>query len=48
MGRYKQVIGTSLKSRKFANQKTEAKINVSVLNRMTDLGRPTFERLIAS
>ncbi|SDQ15385.1 Transposase DDE domain-containing protein [Pseudovibrio sp. Tun.PSC04-5.I4] len=48
MGRYKQIIGTSLKSRKFANQKTEAKINVSVLNRMTDLERPTFERVIAS
>ncbi|SDQ12722.1 Transposase DDE domain-containing protein [Pseudovibrio sp. Tun.PSC04-5.I4] len=48
MARYKQIIGTSLKSRKFANQKTEAKINVSVLNRMTDLERPTFERVNAT
>ncbi|SDR45278.1 IS5 family transposase [Pseudovibrio sp. Tun.PSC04-5.I4] len=45
MGRYKQVIGTTLKSRKFENQKTEAKIAVSVLNTMTALGRPTFERV---
>ncbi len=26
------------------NQKTEAKIGVRILNRMTELGRPNFER----
>ncbi len=48
MGRYKQIFGTSLKSRDFENQKTEAKINVSVLNTMTQLGRPTFEFVSAT
>ncbi|MFT7594599.1 MAG: hypothetical protein ACI8R4_002564, partial [Paracoccaceae bacterium] len=38
------VIGPKLKARNFANQRTEAKIGVRVLNRMTELGRPHFER----
>jgi hypothetical protein len=44
MGRWKAVIGPKLKARTFENQKTEAKIGVRVLNRMTGLGRPCFER----
>lgn len=44
MGRWKTVIGPKLKARSFGNQKTEAKIGVRVLNRLTELGRPKFER----
>ena len=44
MGRWKAVIGPKLKARSFENQKTEAKIGVRVLNQMTGLGRPSFER----
>jgi len=44
MGRWEAVIGPRLKARAFENQKTEAKIGVRVLNRMTELGRPHFER----
>ncbi|WP_303435643.1 hypothetical protein [Octadecabacter sp. 1_MG-2023] len=44
MGRWKAVIGPKLKARSFKNQKTEARISVRVLNRMTGLGRPRFER----
>jgi hypothetical protein len=44
MGRWKAVIGQKLKARSFENQKTEARIGVRVLNRMTELGRPSFER----
>ena len=44
MSRWKTVIGPKLKARAFENQKTEAKIGVRILNRMTELGRPNFER----
>ena len=44
MGRWKEIIGPKLKARGFENQKTEAKIGVRVLNWMTELGRPSFER----
>lgn len=44
MGRWKTVIGPKLKARGFENQKAEAKIGVRILNRMTELGRPSFER----
>jgi hypothetical protein len=43
MGRWKAVISPKLKARHFDNQKTEAKIGVRVLNRMTELGRPQFK-----
>ncbi len=43
MGRWKAVIGPKLKARSFENQQTEAKIDVSILNKMTELGRPKFE-----
>jgi len=45
MGRWKMVLGSKLKARNFDNQKTEAKIGVRVLNRMTALGRPEFRRI---
>ena len=44
MGRWKTVIGSKLRARSFENQKTETRIGVRVLNRVTELGRPTFER----
>ena len=44
MGRWKAVIGPKLKARCFENQETEAKIGARMLNQMTGLGRPTFER----
>lgn len=44
MGRWKAIIGPKLKARSFDHQKTEAKIGTHVLNRMTTLGRPHFER----
>jgi hypothetical protein len=44
ISRWKAVIGPKLKARTFNNQKTEANIGVRILNRMTQLGRPNFER----
>jgi hypothetical protein len=44
IGRWKAVVGHKLKARNFENQKTEAKIGVRILNRMTALGRPNFQR----
>jgi hypothetical protein len=43
MGRWKGVIGPKLQARCFENQKTEVRIAVNVLNKMTGLGRPEFE-----
>jgi hypothetical protein len=43
MSRWKTVIGSKLKARSFKNQKTETKIGVRILHRMTELGRPSFE-----
>ena len=45
MGRWKAVVGHKPKARSFKYQKTEAKIGVRVLNRMTGLGRPNLERI---
>jgi hypothetical protein len=45
MGRWKAVIGPKLRARNFENQKTEANIGIRVLNRMTELGRPEFQRV---
>lgn len=42
MGRWKSVIGPKLKARNFQNQKTEVRIGVHILNKMTELGRPEF------
>nr|WP_083906829.1 hypothetical protein [Octadecabacter arcticus] len=44
IGRWKVVVGPKLQARNFGNQKTEAKIGVRILNRMTELGRPNFQR----
>ncbi len=46
MGRWKTVIGPKLKARNFANQKTEVRIGVNILNKMTELGRPEFEAVV--
>jgi hypothetical protein len=45
IGRYKQVIGPELCSRKLETQTTETKIAVKALNRMTHLGCATYERV---
>jgi hypothetical protein len=45
MGRWKAVIGPKLKARWFENQQTEAKVSVTILNKMTELGRPVFEQI---
>lgn len=44
IGRYKAVIGKQLQSRKLETQKTEAKIAVKSLNRMSRIGRAVYER----
>jgi hypothetical protein len=43
VGRYKQVIGPELRSRKLETQTTKTKIAVKAPNRMTHLGRATNE-----
>ena len=45
MGRWKSVIGPKLKSRSFSRQITEVQLGRKVLNTMTALGRPVFERI---
>ena len=45
MFHYKTLIGLTLCARKFAAQKVEARIACSVLNRMTQLGKPITQRL---
>jgi len=44
MGRYKAIIGSSLRARSFSGQKAEAAVGVAVLNRMLDAGRPDSVR----
>ena len=46
IGRYKRVIGDALRSRTEARQTTEVAIAVASLNRMLELGRPDYVRLI--
>lgn len=38
--RYKTIIGRTLRSKNTANQNTEVKIGVNILNRMKALGMP--------
>lgn len=45
IGRFKQVIGPQLRSRKMESQTTETRIAVNALNRMTRLGRAAYERV---
>jgi hypothetical protein len=44
IGRYKQVIGDGLRFHKHERRDTEVRVAVSVLNRMSQLGRPTSIR----
>lgn len=44
MQRYKKIIGKSMYSRSFQNQKLEAIIGASILNKMTSLGMPISHR----
>jgi hypothetical protein len=46
IGRWKGVIGPKLKARSLDNQKTEVRIGVNVLNKMTAFGRPEIEAVI--
>jgi len=48
IGRYKGVIGPSLRARSFLTQQTEAAIGVAILNRMLACGRPKSVRCRAS
>ena len=45
MFRYKTLIGPTLRARKFAAQQVEARVACSVINRMTQLGMPSSERV---
>ena len=45
MGRWKSVIGPELKFHSFSRQITEIQLGRKVLNTMTALGRPVFERI---
>lgn len=44
MFRLKSILGGVLRSRKFENQQTEARLMAKVLNRMTQLGMPKSEK----
>ena len=39
--RYKSIIGDALRARTAAGRQTEALLGCNILNRMTELGRPT-------
>ena len=45
IGRWKSVIGPKLKSRSFSRQIAEIQVGQKVLNTMTALGRPVFQRM---
>ncbi|MBV9035540.1 MAG: hypothetical protein JO182_13710 [Acidobacteriaceae bacterium] len=45
MLRYKILIGPTLRAHKFAAQQVEAHVACAVINRMTQLGRPTSQRV---
>jgi Transposase DDE domain len=45
MFRYKTLIGPTLRARKFAAQRVEARVACAVLNRMNQLGRPISQRV---
>ena len=46
IGRWKQVIGDGLRSRMEERRVTEVNVAVEVLNRMLDLGRPNYVRIV--
>jgi len=45
MFRYKTIIGDKINARKFDNEKTEVRINCSILNVMTNLGMPISKKV---
>lgn len=45
MFRYKTIIGGEINARKFENEKTEVRINCSILNVMTNLGMPISKKV---
>ena len=45
MFRYKTLIGPRLRARTLATQKVEAKMACAVINRMTQLGMPSSQRV---
>src|SRR4051794_14414142 len=45
IGRFKRVIGDGLRSRTDERRATEMDVAVQVLNRMLELGRPTYVRI---
>ena len=46
IGRWKQVIGDGLRSRTDQRRATEVAVAVHALNRMLELGRPTYVRVV--
>ena len=46
IGRWKQVIGDSLRSRMDERRVTEVSVAVNVLNRMLEFGRPSYVRIV--
>jgi hypothetical protein len=46
IGRWKQVIGDGLRSRIDECRVTEVHVAVDVLNRMQELGRPSYVRIV--
>ena len=48
MQRYKRIFGNTMKTRALPQQKTEAWITVSALNRMINLGMPVSEKNLAN
>ena len=44
MSRYEDIIGRGLRARTLPAQKTEARVDCSVLDRMTRLGMPVSQR----
>ncbi len=45
MGRWKQVIGDELRAHTDERRATEVEVAVHALNRMLELGRPTYVRI---
>ena len=46
IGRYKRVIGDALRSRTDETEATEVAIAAVALNRMLELGRPSYARIV--
>jgi hypothetical protein len=46
IGRWKQVIGDGLRSRRNERRATEVDVAVHALNRMLELGRPSYVRIV--